>query len=160
MCKGNIFQGGESSGGESAIVDRTIPDDTDDDSSTSIVPYFVRSFNVFQVACAVNRERYGDFRRGNHIDRGFPGFEYFEYFPNKTVSKQHVAGFDFYGRDSVLAATALKSFDGTFRDQSSLRRLGSSCFHAHGNVLLSRVECLTGGEFWPRNSKFGSFIKR
>ena len=140
--QGDVFEGGESSGGESAIVDRTIPDDTDDGKgffNFDCAVFREVFFDVFQVACAVNRERYGDFRRGNHINRGFPGFEYFEYFSNKTVSKQHVAGFDFYGRDSVLCSHRFEIFDGTFfRDQSSFVAWVHRVFHAHGNVCFLR----------------------
>ena len=51
--QGNIFQGGESSGGESAIVDRTIPDDTDDGKgffNFDCAVFREVFFNVFQVA--------------------------------------------------------------------------------------------------------------
>ena len=129
MCKGISFKAVRARAASPLLLIEQSPtiQMMERDSSTSIVPYFVRSFLM--------SSRWHVLSIVRDIDRGFPGFEYFEYFPNKTVSKQHVAGFDFYGRDSVLCRHRFEIFDGTFfRDQSSFVAWVHRVFHADGDI--------------------------
>ena len=76
---------------------------------------------------AVDRQRNGDFRSGDHVDRCFPGFENLKHFTQKAVSQQHIGRFYFNGRDPVFSGNRLDILYRTvFGDQ------GSFVFRAKG----------------------------
>ena len=66
----------------------------------------------------VDSQRDCHFRSCDHIDRGLPGFEYFEYFPEETIGQQHIGRFDLNRGNPAFGSDGFHIFGRTvFGDQ-------------------------------------------